>query len=94
MAKTQEKPAYNPFAELAEIRDQKGEHLATRAPGLLGSQVSRHLGGAKSQNPSFIKLTAYVPRELHRAVKVRLVEQGREISGLVEELVAEWLKRQ
>jgi hypothetical protein len=93
MAKSQNKPAYNPFKELAEIRDQKHEHPVTQTPEHSGSQALRH-SGAKSQNPDFVKLTAYVPKELHRAAKARLVEHGREISDLIEELVADWLKRQ
>lgn len=93
MEKPQQKRVYNPFAELAEIRHERGDHLGAQEPRHSVPQVPKN-SGAKSQNPTFVKLTAYVPKELHLAVKVRLVEQGREISDLVEELVGEWLKRQ
>ena len=94
MAKTQNKLPYNPFAELADIREEKTDRsaLATQTPEHLATPVISRLG-AKSQNPAFVKLTAYIPRELHRAVKIRLLEQGREISDLVEVLVSDWLKR-
>jgi hypothetical protein len=88
MAKPQSKPAYNPFAELEHVRDEK--HSGSQVPESLITQVLKH--SAKSQNPDFVKLTAYVPRELHRAAKVRLVQQGREISELVAELLAHWLQ--
>jgi hypothetical protein len=88
MAKPRSKPAYNPFAELEHVREEK--HSVTQAPESRSSQTPKH--SAKSQNPDFVKLTAYVPRELHRAAKVRLVQQGREISELVEELLTRWLQ--
>ena len=46
----------------------------------------------KSANPEFIKLTSYIKRETHLAVKKRLLDDGREISELIEELLGEWLK--
>ena len=93
MAKLPGKPPYNPFAELAEIREHKSEPLGSQAPESLGIQTPKRLA-AKSQDPAFVKLTAYVPKHLHRAAKARLVEQGREMSDLVEELVSDWLQKQ
>jgi hypothetical protein len=90
VAKSQSKPAYNPFAELAHVREEKA-HPATQAfQGLDSQSLNRSV--AKSQNPAFVKLTAYVPKDLHRAAKARLVHEGREISELVEKLVRDWLK--
>jgi hypothetical protein len=37
-----------------------------------------------------MKFTTYVPIQLHRAVKSKLVGQGRELSDLVEQLLREW----
>ncbi len=93
MAKLPGKQPYNPFAELAEIREHKGESPSTQVPESLGVPAPRRLA-AKSQDPAFVKLTAYVPKHLHRAAKARLVEQGREMSDLVEELVSDWLQKQ
>src|SRR5438874_1408388 len=93
MAKTQNKPAYNPFTELAEIRNAKTEHSGTQPPRHSDTGEAKG-SGPKSRDPGFVKLTAYVPRQLHRAAKARLIEQGREISDLIEQLVADWLKQQ
>lgn len=43
----------------------------------------------------FTQVTAYVRRETHHAVKVRLLTEqgGREFSDLVESLLVEWLTR-
>ncbi len=93
MPKSQKKP-YNPFNELAEIRQEKRSNLSgTQESGRLDTSEPKR-PSAKSQNADYVKLTAYVPKELHRAAKARLVQQGREVSELVEELVSDWLKRQ
>lgn len=89
MVKPQKKPAYNPFAELETIRDERTGHPDSQAPSRLGTQVTPT---AKSQDPSYVKLTAYIPKHIHRAVKSRLVEQDKEISVLVNELLTEWLR--
>jgi len=52
------------------------------------------VGIAKSVDPDFTKFTTYIRKHTHRAVKVKLAEQGREFSGLVEELLSDWLQKQ
>lgn len=46
----------------------------------------------KSANAEFIKLTSYIRRDTHMAIKRAVLEENREISELVEELLAKWLK--
>lgn len=41
----------------------------------------------KSRREDYVGLKVYVPRELHRALKLRAVEDGKEISELVEEAI-------
>ena len=45
----------------------------------------------KSADPDYVKLTSYIRRETHREVKRRLIDDGREISELVEALLGGWL---
>ena len=48
----------------------------------------------KSADPkNFMKLTSYIRRDTHQAVKIRLLQegQGREFSELVQELLDSWL---
>jgi hypothetical protein len=47
---------------------------------------------AKSTDPAFTKFTTYVRKATHRAVKMRMVGEDRELSDLVEELLSDWLK--
>jgi hypothetical protein len=47
----------------------------------------------KRSDPTFDQVTAYVPRELYRRVRIALLEddRGQEFSELVAELLAAWL---
>ena len=83
---------YNPFETLPKKRDLSLPDQTALSP----IQTARHLNIqtvkrlAKSQNPSYTKFTTYIPIELHRSVKAKLVGQGRELSDLVEELLRGW----
>jgi|HubBroStandDraft_1064217.scaffolds.fasta_scaffold996878_1 hypothetical protein len=47
---------------------------------------------AKRADPEFMKFTTYIRKTTHRGVKTRLVSKEKELSDLVEELLASWLK--
>ncbi len=46
---------------------------------------------AKRDDPDYKQALAYVRRETHRRVMMRLAGEEREFSDLVETLLAEWL---
>jgi hypothetical protein len=73
-----------------------GRHQeASRVPAADSPRPARK--AAKSTDPAFTKLTAYVRKKTHQEVKIRLLqqeqEQGRDFSELVEDLLAGWLKK-
>jgi hypothetical protein len=47
----------------------------------------------KRSDPTYAQVTAYVPEDLHRKVKIALLQEakGREFSQLVEALLIDWL---
>jgi len=45
----------------------------------------------KSRREDYVAMKVYVPKDLHRALKLRAVEEGKEISELVEEAVRRFL---
>ena len=47
----------------------------------------------KKSNPNFVQVTVYVRRDTHMVARQRLYEEGKELSQLVQELVADWLRR-
>jgi hypothetical protein len=48
---------------------------------------------AKHSSPDYAQMTVYVRKEVRNAVKVKLFQEGLELSGLVEKLLAGWLAR-
>ena len=46
----------------------------------------------RRMDPDYLQTTVYLPRTLHHAVKVAMAEDNVELSGIVERLLAEWLK--
>lgn len=86
MAKRQQ---FSPFDALKKARqsEQVDGDTARQLDGQTATPV------AKSKNDDFLKFTTYVRKRTHRAVKARLVEQGREMSDLVEELLIQWLEQ-
>lgn len=56
----------------------------------------RHRGRphGKRSDPDYVGFTTYIRKDTHHEVKVALLQEkrGRELSMLVEELLADWLK--
>ena len=45
----------------------------------------------KKSNPDYTQVTVYLRKQTHLAAKKRLLDEGREFSKLVEDLVARWI---
>ena len=45
----------------------------------------------KKSNPAYAQVTVYLRREVHKAAKKQLLDDGKEFSQLVDELVMEWV---
>jgi hypothetical protein len=75
----------SPFAGLLKIQEMPESASAASTP----SHADRKRG--KSVDPNFVKLTSYIRKDTHLQVKKRLLDQGMEISELVEELLGKWL---
>ena len=48
----------------------------------------------KRSDPSYSQVTAYIPEDLHRRIKIALLQEakGQEFSELVESLLIDWLR--
>ena len=46
---------------------------------------------AKHSSPDYTQMTVYVPKTLRNSVKMRLFQEGLEMSALVERLLKNWL---
>ncbi len=47
---------------------------------------------AKSANPDYVRTTIYLPRKMHKKLKAIAVEEEREMSQIMEELLGSWLE--
>lgn len=47
---------------------------------------------AKSANPDYTRTTIYLPKSMHKKLKAIAVEEEREMSQIVEELIEAWLE--
>lgn len=84
-----------------ELRPPEEEVLSTApAPAAHGSLVTQETGapkrgrpvkGAKRNNPDYEQVTAYIKRQTYKQVKIRLIEEDKEFSELVEEVLSAWL---
>jgi hypothetical protein len=91
--KTEVKPKADtslpPGAEVAAF--EKPAAAKTAAPIKSEKRVA-----GKSSNPDFTQVLTYVRRDTHNRVKAALIfdEQKRDLSDLVEELLAGWIENQ
>ena len=48
---------------------------------------------AKSANPDYTRTTVYLPRKMHKLLKAIALDEEREMSSIVEELIETWLSK-
>lgn len=83
-----------------ETADANISTLNNRPVDLVGletqaSAAKRGRPPAKRSDPDFVGLTTYIRRDTHLKAKIALLQEGenRELSELVEDLIADWLNR-
>ena len=47
---------------------------------------------AKGSDPDYVRTTVYLPKQLHRRLKAAALDEEREMSEIVEDLVSQWLE--
>ena len=48
---------------------------------------------AKSANPDYTRTTVYLPKKMHKLLKAIALDEEREMSSIVEELIETWLSK-
>lgn len=77
------------FDSFINASHKKGSKLPAKAAAKRGGQKQQRT--AKRDDPDYKQALAYVRRDTHRRVMMRLAGEEREFSDLVETLLAEWL---
>lgn len=58
-------------------------------PSVTPSESDRSL--SKGKDPEYQRTTVYLPKTLHRKLKAAALEDEREMSEIIEELIEQWL---
>ncbi len=86
--------AFDALVSLRKPAGQPDSQPSTRPDVQPSSRAGKiDLGLAKSVDPEYTKFTTYIRKDTHKTVKVRLTQQERELSDLVEQLLQDWLKQ-
>ena len=78
-----------PSTEQAKKPQERG--AASAAPSKTPRKVGRPPG--KKSDPDYAQVTVYLRKDNHLAAKKRLLDDGKEFSELVNELVTAWLEK-
>lgn len=79
------------FSKLPAVESSLADHPAVLPkPEMEARRTGRPAG--KKSNPDYTQVTVYIRKGTHLAAKKVLLDDGREFSELVEELLIEWLK--
>jgi hypothetical protein len=86
--------------EQAEARppDLDPKHKSNNSPespqpeGLAIPRKGRPAG--RRSDPDYEQVTAYIPKQIHQDIKLRLLIEQKTFSGLIEELLTEYLSTQ
>lgn len=73
-------------------RTQKSDSPEIQQAALAGTQKRKGRPRGKRSDPGFRQVTAYLPKDLYRRVKLKLLEAGeQDFSELIADLLAAWL---
>ena len=68
--------------------------MEDQTPNSVGAITTPRKAGrprAKHSSPEYAQMTVYVQKAVRNEVKMRLFQEGRELSALVERLLKTWL---
>ena len=66
------------------------EHLNVQTSKHSDAQTSKK---AKSANPDYTRTTIYLPKKMHKELKAIALDEEREMSSILEELIETWLSK-
>lgn len=69
-------------------RTEKPNQFGEKSPKKTGRKAGKH------SDKNYTQTSIYLPIDLRNRVRGKLYEQGMEMSGLVEEMLREWLAKQ
>jgi hypothetical protein len=77
-----------PADPIPEVKAEPEPAAPPPPPAVVAPKMGRPAG--KKTNPEYTQVTVYLRKEVHRQAKKLLIDDGREFSELVDELVSRW----
>ena len=86
----------------SDVETSKSLNIQTSTPKTDNSNpnisASKHIDvqtskKAKSANPDYTRTTVYLPKKMHKLLKAIALDEEREMSSIVEELIETWLSK-
>ncbi len=81
--------AKSKFDGLMKVRGQERDRDGTAIRRVV--EPTPATGAGKRSNEAYRQVSAYIRKDTHRRVKIALLEEEREFSDLVEELLSGWV---
>lgn len=77
-----------------KVVDNFGKLPPQKQPGSAHAPAARRVGRppGKKNNPKYKQVTVYLREEAHRSAKKVLLDEERDFSELVDELLEQWLQ--
>lgn len=76
------------FDTLASLKAQRAGSEAKSEPATAAPRTT-----GRRSDPDYMQTTVFLPKSMHKELKVALAEEEREFSALAESLFAEWLAK-
>ena len=77
-------------AKIPKVRKSETAKVSASAPAAESPKRGRPPG--KRSSSEYRQITAYVRADTHKAVRHKLIDDGRELSELIEDLLAAWAR--
>ena len=84
------KSRFDGLMDAKKLGRDKGSPERPREPS---DRPPRPQGAGKRGDPDYRQVSAYVRKDTHQKVKMALLEEEREFSELVEDLLRDWLAK-
>ena len=82
----------SPASSNSNIQTSKHRNVETYTKAPTSKRSDVQMSKAKSANPDYVRTTIYIPKKMHKKLKAIAVEEEREMSEIMEELLDNWLK--
>ena len=91
-SRTRKKTSLSADVQTSDNLDNQASEVRVKSNISTSKSLNVQTSKAKSTNPDYTRTTLYLPKKMHKRLKAIAVEEEREMSEIVEELLGDWLE--